>query len=49
MTGKGNLVLFDLSGYTEFLARSEVGEAAGILESLVGTLLQHIRAAARGR
>lgn len=38
----GTLLLFDISGYTEFLNRSDLAQAPGILRSLVGTLVEHI-------
>jgi uncharacterized protein YndB with AHSA1/START domain len=38
----GALLLFDISGYTEFLNRSDLAQAPGILQSLVGTLVEHI-------
>lgn len=42
MAQRGILLLIDLSGYTAFLSRSELEEGAGILESLLGTLLDKI-------
>ena len=42
MTQSGYLVLFDLSGYTAFLAQSSVHQAPGILESLIGTVIAHV-------
>jgi uncharacterized protein YndB with AHSA1/START domain len=42
MTQKGYIVLLDLSGYTEFLTKSELDAVPGILQSLVGTLLEHV-------
>jgi hypothetical protein len=44
VTGSGFLLLFDLSGYTEFLVRSELHRAPGILQSLLGTVVEHIEA-----
>jgi uncharacterized protein YndB with AHSA1/START domain len=38
----GYLFLFDLSGYTAFLMGSKLEDASGILQSLLGTLLNHI-------
>lgn len=44
---QGYLVLFDLSGYTEFLVGSDLERAPGILHSLIGTTLEHVDAPLR--
>lgn len=41
---QGWLVLFDLSGYTEFLVGSDLERAPGILHTLIGTTLAHVDA-----
>lgn len=43
VTQRGFLLLLDLSGYTEFMTQADLEQAPGILQSLLGTLAQHIR------
>jgi hypothetical protein len=39
----GYLLLFDVSGYTRFMTGSDLAQAPGILQSLLGTLIENVR------
>ena len=45
--GKGFLLTSDISGYTEFLVKSELGHAKEILDTLLRTTIDAVKAPVR--